>query len=182
MSLAIGMIELSSISRGFATADSMLKAANVEMFTATSACPGKYIVIVRGDVASVKSAVDAGRETAGAHMIECIVIPNIEPSIFSAIVGTTMPSRLGALGVIETFSLANMMSVADAVLKAANIEAIEMRLGNGIGGKAFFTFTGDVAAVAAGIDAGTALASESGLLVNTELIPSPDPSLFASLF
>ena len=48
-----------------------------------------------------------------------------------------MPLKIEAIGIMESFSQATMILAADAVLKAANVEAIELRLGNGLGGKAF---------------------------------------------
>jgi microcompartment protein CcmL/EutN len=50
-----------------------------------------------------------------------------------------------------------------------------------LGGKSFFTFTGDVAAVQAGVESGKAIAKENGLLVNVEVIPAPSDMLIASL-
>ena len=75
-----------------------------------------------------------------------------------------------------------MILSADAALKAADIQGLELRLGSGLGGKAFFTFTGDVAAVEAAIDAGRHLVQERGLLVDIEVIPSPAAKLWDSLF
>ena len=92
-----------------------------------------------------------------------------------------MPDRVQAIGIMESFSLATMIICADQILKAAELQAIELRLGNGLGGKAYFTYTGDVAAVKAGTDAGEAIAQEKGLLVNSEVIPSPPELLVPSL-
>ena len=92
-----------------------------------------------------------------------------------------MPDRIQAIGIMESFSLATMIICADQILKAAELQAIELRLGNGLGGKAYFTYTGDVAAVRAGTDAGEAIAQEKGLLVNSEVIPSPSELLVPSL-
>ena len=50
MAKAIGMIEVNSIARGFCVADEMVKTSDVEIVTANSVCPGKYIAIVHGDV------------------------------------------------------------------------------------------------------------------------------------
>jgi microcompartment protein CcmL/EutN len=66
-------------------------------------------------------------------------------------------------------------------LKAAELEPIEIRLGNGLGGKAFFTFTGDVAAVETGVEAGRAVAEKSGLVVDAEVIASPSDRLVPSV-
>jgi len=182
MSIAIGMVEFTSISRGIYVADQMLKIADVEIVTASSVCPGKYIVIVQGDVSSVQDSVSIGEKLAEEFLIDSIVIPNVNPAVFPAITGTTMPDEIQALGIIESFSLATMVIAADAILKAADLEPIELRLGNGIGGKSFFTFTGDVGAVETGIETGKNIAKEKGLLVNAEIIASPSDRLLSSLF
>lgn len=179
---AIGMIELTSVARGIYATDRMIKAAYVEVISATPVCPGKYIAIVQGDVAAVESAVDAGVETAGEYLVDSFILPNVHPAVFPAITATTMPDGTGALGIMESFSLTSMIIAADAALKAADIQALELRLGSGLGGKAYFTFTGDVAAVEAGIDAGKAIVLEKGLLVDIEVIPAPADKLWASLF
>ena len=46
---SIGLIELGSIASGFQVADTMLKAADVELILARTICSGKYMVLVRGD-------------------------------------------------------------------------------------------------------------------------------------
>jgi microcompartment protein CcmL/EutN len=182
MSKAIGMVELTSIARGIYTADQMVKVSEVEIVTAGSSCPGKYIAIVHGDVAAVSDSVSTGERMAGEYLVDSIVIPNVSPAVFPAITGTTVPEKIQALGIIESFSLATMIIAADAVLKAADVSAIELRLGNGLGGKAYFTFTGDVAAVETGIEAGKAVSEKKGLLVNTEIIPSLSDRLVPTLY
>ena len=182
MANAIGMVEFTSIARGIYAADQMVKISEVEIATASSVCPGKYIAIVYGDVASVEDSVRVGEREAGEFWVDSIIIPNVRPQVFPAITGSTMPDRVQALGIMESFSLSSMVIAADAILKAAELQPIELRLGNGLGGKAYFTFTGDVAAVETGVQAGTALAEAKGLLVNAEVIPSPSELLVGSLF
>ncbi|AOY74594.1 BMC domain-containing protein [Clostridium formicaceticum] len=181
MPKAIGMVEFTSVARGIYAADQMVKAADVEIVTAGSTCPGKYIAIVHGDVASVYDSVRTGERAAEEYLVDSIVIPNVNPQVFPAITGTTMPDRIQALGIIESFAQATMIIAADAVLKAAELQPLELRLGNGLGGKSFFIFTGDVAAVQAGVEAGKAAVKDNGLLVNVEVIPSPSDVLVASL-
>jgi microcompartment protein CcmL/EutN len=179
---AIGMIELTSIARGFYATDLMLKTAYVEVVSATPVCPGKYIAIIKGDVAAVESSISVGVESSGEYLVDSFVIPNVHPSVFPAITSTTMPDGMGALGIMECFSLSAMIISADAALKAADIQALELRLGSGLGGKAYFTFTGDLSAVEVGIEVGKAMAMERGLLVDTEIIASPSDKLWKSLF
>lgn len=178
---AIGMVEFNSIARGIYVADQMVKISDVEIATAAPTCPGKYIAIVYGDVAAVEASVQIGERMSEEFFVDSLLIPNVDAGVFPAITGTTMPERVQAVGIIESFSLATMIVCADAVLKAAEVEAIELRLGNGLGGKSYFTFTGDVAAVKAGNDAGVAVAQEHGLLVNAEVIPSPSELLIPTL-
>lgn len=182
MSKAIGMVEFVSVARGIYAADQMVKVSDVEIVTATSVCPGKFIAIVHGDIASVQDSVSVGERFAEEYFVDSIVIPNVSPAVFPAITGSTMPDELQALGIMESFSLATMIIAADAILKAANLQPLELRLGTGLGGKAFFTFTGDVAAVEAGMEAGKAIAEEKGLFVNSEVIPSPSDRIIPSLY
>ena len=178
---AIGMVEFNSSARGIYVADQMVKISDVEIATAAPTCPGKYIAIVYGDVAAVEASVKIGERMAEEFFVDSLLIPNVDAGVFPAITGATMPQRIQAVGIIESFSLATMIVCADAVLKTAEVEAIELRLGNGLGGKSYFTFTGDVAAVKAGNDAGVAIAQEHGLLVNAEVIPSPSELLIPTL-
>jgi microcompartment protein CcmL/EutN len=182
MSKAIGMVEFTSIARGIYAADQMVKISDVEIVTASSVCPGKYIAIVQGDVASVQDSVSIAERLAEEYFVDSIVIPNVNPAVFPAITGATMPDEIQALGIMESFSLATMVIAADAILKAAELQPLELRLGNGLGGKSYFTFTGDVAAVQTGVETGKAIAEEKGLLVNAEVIPSPSKELVSSLF
>jgi len=45
MANAIGMVEFTSIARGIYTADQMVKISEVEIVTAATTCPGKYIAM-----------------------------------------------------------------------------------------------------------------------------------------
>ena len=181
MAIAIGMVEFSSIARGIYAADQMVKISEVEIVTAQTICPGKYIALVEGDVAAVQDSVRIGEQFAGEYFVDSLVIPNVHHGIFPAITGATMPEHVTALGIFETFSVATMITAADQILKAAELESIEISLGTGLGGKSFFTFTGDVAAVETGVEAGRAVAEAKGLMVDAEVIPSPSDRLVPSV-
>ena len=65
MSEAIGMIETRGYTGSIEATDAMAKAANVTIAKTISIGGGLITVICRGDVASVKAAVDAGSRAAG---------------------------------------------------------------------------------------------------------------------
>jgi microcompartment protein CcmL/EutN len=45
---SIGLLELTSIASGYVVADTVLKAANVELLLSRSICSGKYLVLCGG--------------------------------------------------------------------------------------------------------------------------------------
>lgn len=173
----LGLIEFNSIARGYLVADVMLKSAEVELVKAHSICPGKFIAMVSGDVGAVKTAVDSGLIKGAQSVVDQLVLPNLSTSIIPAITGCTMVSMGDAVGIMEFFSIASAVVAADKALKAADVCLVDLRLGFAIGGKAFVTLTGDVSAVEAAIDAGVYSALETGLVVESIVIPRPHPSL-----
>lgn len=178
----IGFLELNSIAKGVEAADAMLKAAEVRLIAARPSCPGKYHVLITGEVAAVQSSVDAGAELAAGAVVDQLVIPRVHPQVIEAIGMATVPERANAVGILEYFSVTASICGADAAVKAADVTLMEVRLGTGIGGKSFVVMTGDVSAVKEGVEAGAAAALDSGLLVSQVIIPSPHPELFESLY
>ncbi|MCU0960525.1 MAG: BMC domain-containing protein [Pirellulaceae bacterium] len=174
---AIGIVETSSIAKGFEIADAIMKAANVEIVLNRTVCPGKYVVLVGGDVDAVQASVDAGVEVGAHTVVDHFVIANVHPAVFPAISGVTHLPELKALGVIEAFSMASVIEAADAAVKAAPIEFVNIHLAMAIGGKGFVSFTGDVAAVEEAVEVGAAVVEKRGLLVERVVIPRPRPEI-----
>lgn len=174
---AIGVVELISIARGYAAADAMLKAANVQLYAAKPVCPGKYAILVHGGVAEVQSSVEAGVEAGGQFVVDQLVIANMHPSVWPAVTGVLPPPEIRALGIIETYSMASTVLSADAAVKAASVALVEVRLSLGLGGKAFTTVTGEVSDVTAAVEAAAMLAGARGMLTETVVIPAPAAGL-----
>ena len=181
MSTAIGFLETNSIARGAQAADAMLKAAEVTLLFARPNCPGKYNVLIKGEVASVDAAIQAGVSAAGHFLIEQLVIARVHPQVVRAIGAAGGPTQTGALGVLEYFSITGAILGADAAVKAADVELVDVRLGTGIGGKSFAVLTGDVAAVTQAVEHGAAIAAENGMLFAKTVIARPTPAIFESM-
>lgn len=178
---ALGMIETNSIPAGIEAGDAMLKAADVSLVTAQAVCAGKYIVVISGDVAGVQSAQAAGTETAGLSLVDSVVIPHVHTQVIAAISASTEISVMGALGILEFYSLSSAVVCADAAVKAADVSLIEVRLGRGLGGKSFVIMTGEVAAVKASVEAARALEEAQGFLAGFAVIPSPHPDIVQAI-
>ena len=177
MKNSIGLVEFSSIAAGFQACDAMLKAASVGVVLSRSICSGKYMVMVRGDVAAVQASVSAGKRAGNFSVIDSFVIPNLHGDVFPAIAGSNKIEAMDALGILESFSVASLIEGADAAVKAANVRLLEIRLAMALGGKAFVTLTGSVADVESAIEAGARVVGARGLLVNKVVIPHPRPEL-----
>ena len=177
----IGFLELNSIAKGVEAADIVLKTAAVNLIFARSGCPGKYYLLFTGEVAAVQASIDAGRTVGGDHVVDSCVIPRVHPQVIKAINMTSMPDRLQAVGVMEFFSVTASVYGADAAVKAADVDLIDLRLGSGIAGKSFVILTGEVAAVTEAIKAGVSTPNAEGFLVSSVVIPSPHPELLDNL-
>jgi len=175
---AIGLVEFTSIAVGIEATDAMLKAAEVELVLNRTVCSGKFIALVAGDVAAVESSVLAGVATGGETVVDKFVIPNVHPQIFEALSGNVVVEKPDAVGVVESYSVASLLEGADAAAKASDVQLMRIHLAMAIGGKAFFTITGDVAAVQAAVEAAKEIIGQRGLLTYAVVIPGPRPELF----
>lgn len=173
MGQSIGLIELKSIPIGMETADTMLKAANVELLLATPICPGKYIIIITGNVGAVKSSVNAGIAAAEIFLVGHHIINNVHDSLPAAISGTSEINQVAALGVIETISALTSVVAGDIAAKASNIKLIEVRIARGLGGKGFLIFTGEISSVRAAINSCLNELKETGEITSHCVISSP---------
>ncbi len=178
---SIGLIELSSIAAGYLVVDACLKAADVELLLARSICSGKYMTMIRGNVGEVNSSIQAGVSAGHGFIIDTFVIPNVHDQVFPAIYGSAKFDNLESLGILESFSVASLIEAADAAAKAAAIQLLEIRLAMALGGKAFVTMTGPVAAVQAAVRAGAAILGDKGLLVNKVVIAAPRKELLSEM-
>ncbi|WBW94898.1 BMC domain-containing protein [Oceanirhabdus sp. W0125-5] len=177
----IGMIELNSIAKGIETADIMVKAAEVDLIMSKPICPGKYLILITGDVGAVNSSLEAGIDNGSQYIVDKLLLPRVHPQLLKAINQSTYIDDVNAVGVLEYYSIATAIVGADAAAKAARIQLIEVRLGVGVGGKGFVTLCGDVSAVSEAIDVGANIGSENGMLVNKVVIPSPTKEVFYKL-
>lgn len=181
MKKAIGMIEMKTVSSGMRAADTMVKTAEVDIIEASTVCPGKYIVLISGELSAVKASVDAAAANNPDNLIDSFVLGNPHESIFSALYGSTDVGSPDALGVLETFSSSAAIVAADIAAKTALVDLIELRLARGMCGKSYLLLTGEIAAVQAAIDRAQSGAGENGMFLDSAIIPHPDEKTWQSI-
>jgi len=179
----IGLLELCSVAKGVEVADAVLKEARVEMLFASPVQPGKYIMLFTGSVQAVRASAARGAQLAGSDLVDQLVIPQVHEQIVPMLrrKGGTITGNLDAVGVVETTTVASSILAADLALKTATVDLIDFRIANGLGGKSFFTLTGEVSDVRSAVAAGARQAQERGLLAREVVIPRPHPDLVAHL-
>ncbi len=185
---ALGLIELNSISKGYKVQDAMLKAGNVEKLIARTICSGKYFIAVRGSVADVEHVVSVANEIGGYAIVNTAMIPKLDPRVFPALTGTNMyePAKkafgVGALLIIETFSVVSAIKAADFAVKEANVELMRVHMAMAIGGKGFAVITGEISALEAAVQPAIEYCKKDGMLADWTVITNPHHDVLNELF
>lgn len=169
---AIALLEFSSISAGIVAGDAMVKASPVGSIYAGTIHPGRYLVFVSGDTASVDVAIDAGRDIAATDLLDLVFLPDIDESVVAAIGTNDHSAMVGseALGIVEAHTVSSILDAADAGVKAADVELVGMRLADGLGGKGYLLMSGSLADVEVGVSACVDRLELHGALVRSDVI------------
>jgi microcompartment protein CcmL/EutN len=183
---AVGIIELGSIYKGYEVQDAVLKAANVEKLVARTICSGKFFMVVRGTVADVETAIAVASEVGGFSVVNLATIPNVDPRVFPAIAGCTVienvgRGRVGALLIIETFSVVSAIKAADLAVKEAELELVRVHVAMAVGGKGFVVMTGDIGALEAAVKPAVEYCRQEGMLAGYAIIRNPHEDVLREL-
>jgi microcompartment protein CcmL/EutN len=178
---ALALIELHSIARGHRVADAMLKRAPVTLLRADWVSPGKFLVLVEGELAAVEESFRVGVDVGGDRVVDRLFLPQPHAALWEALAGeTNATAEIESLGIVETTTVAATLLGADAAAKAAAVRLVELQLARGIGGKAFFTLTGALADVEAAVEAAVGIL-DAALLQATQIIAAPHADLVGRL-
>ncbi len=170
----LAVVEFKSIARGIFTTDAMLKAADVDLVLATSLCPGKYLTIVKGETSAIESSLKIADEIGGRHVFSSEAINAISIKVIDAINGKLQSSTDGAIAIIESMQMANLIHSADEVVDAVQIEFVDFRLSRGCGVNGFYIFSGELSSVKEGAKVASQYLMEMGALLAFRVISGPD--------
>lgn len=97
MSDALGMIETKGYVGSVEASDAMVKAANVSLVKTIPIGGGMITVLCKGDVGSVKAAVDAGSKAAGkvGELISSHIIARPHEDLLKAFLGEAAAKPAG---------------------------------------------------------------------------------------
>lgn len=186
---SLAFLELSSIARGLYLTDVVLKKAPVRVLCSQPISSGKHVVLWIGDVASVQEAFDAACASAEGTLLRNVLIAGVHPALaphltrsaFAPFAEFVAVDDLAAesLAVCESATVAGAILAADRALKVADVRLSRMRLGQGIGGKAYFVLAGALDDVQAASDAGRDCLAGLESLARVDVIARPEPEAAA---
>ncbi len=167
----MALIEFSSIALGTRASDAMLKKATVSLLRAGTVQPGKYVILLVGQVAAVDESYLEGLRVGAEAILDRVFLPEVAEAVHAAVMGRRGDWSADTLGVIETATLAATIEAADAAVKGANVEMVQIRLGDGLHGKGLAHFAGSQADVEAAIQIGSERIAYKNQQVLTAVIP-----------
>jgi len=178
---AIALLEFGSIARGITGGDAMVKRAPVRVLYGGTVHPGKYLVLVGGEVGDVEEALAAGRQIGHGDLLDEIFLPDVHPAVVEALRGARREPTSDALGIVETRTVAALLGAVDRGLKGAAVELAELRLADELGGKAYCLLSGLLADVEAAVETAVASLARPELLIATTIIPRLHDEMRANL-
>ncbi len=181
---ALGLVSTHSFPAIIGTADMMLKSAGVTLVGFEKIGSGHCTAVIRGRLADVRIAIEAGAETAQkfGQLASKILIPRPLPNLDAVLpIGSRLMqlsedrgySRLSnqSVGLIETRGFPSMVGAADAMLKSAEVQLASYEMiGDGL---CTAIIRGNVADVTIAIEAGMYEAERIGELHAVMIIPRP---------
>ncbi len=79
------------------------------------------------------------------------LMPNVDGTVVGALRGERRAGTGEALGIVETATVAATIEAADAGVKGASVDLLELRLADGLDGKGYLLFDGAVSDVEAAV-------------------------------
>lgn len=181
MQPAIALIEFDSIAIGVRAGDAMVKRAPVDVTYAGTVHPGKYLVLVGGDVACVEESYAAGLAAGDDAVLDRIFLPSAHPEVVRYLRGMRGRVTGEALGIVETRTVAATLGAADRGLKGAEVDLVELKLADRLGGKAYCMFSGTLADVEAAVEIAVDRLEDPSTLVAQVVIPDFHDEMLANL-
>ncbi len=170
---AIGVLEISSISRGYFTLDKLVKKAASRILEASSVSPGKFLILINGEVADVEESMNEALLIAHPYVLDSVHIPDIHPEVLPAIYAQNQFPVEESLGIVEVTTVSSGVLAADRACKESNVHLIDFRMARGIGGKSYFFITGSLDNVESGTETAQETLFEKATLVRTDIIARP---------
>lgn len=148
------MLQIVDTPRGLRALDALAKEAPVEVVATGTVQCGHYLIAFRGQPEAVIRSLDRALAIDGGALLDRVLLHDAEPRLVPAFRDGVVrwPAPGDTLGVLQSSSCPTILGAVEAALKGALVELVELRLGDGLGGKALATLWGEVHDVEAAIE------------------------------
>jgi microcompartment protein CcmL/EutN len=168
---SIALLELSSIAVGIFTADVMVKRAPITVLKTGTVHNGKFLILIGGSVGSVEESFYTGIDSGSEKLIDQIQLPDIHEKVHDALLGNRMKCTSEAIGIVETSTVSATIKSADAAVKGANVDILEIRIADDLGGKAFVIYNGGIDDIQSAIELSKENVTKKEFWIRDKIIP-----------
>ncbi len=179
----LGLHEYGNTAAGLKALDAMVKAAPVRVVDVRTINPGKLVILITGDEASVEAALKASVLVSEGFLVDHLYLPNLHPRVMVALEGGARPGDAmrddwEALGILETSTVAAGISCADLTAKSADVQVVTVRIDDSMGGRASVRLVGAVGEVQYAVDRARTVLEDRGLLLHWTIVPRLSEELY----
>lgn len=180
---AIATLEFRGIAAGIQVTDAMVKKAPIALLKSGVISGGRFLALLAGSTASVEEAYQEGCYWAGADLLDHVWLPDVDPVLYQAIMGTCQPCRDGAsVGLLETDTVSGLLQATERVLKGTPVELGEVRLADAhLHGKGISCFNGELHDVEAALDLAVQVLETRPHGFSRRILTAPSAGLLAQL-
>jgi microcompartment protein CcmL/EutN len=200
---SLGIVETLGMWPSIVAVDAMLKAANVELLRYEKVGLGWVICAIAGNVAAVRTALEAGHSAAEEisksgvaasvisgplggsppfNMVNTCMIVNPNPQVWYWTVGgeplEEMRTTGGAIGYIDVLTFVIAVLSVDAMVKGATVQLLGY---TGVPPRYVVWIKGDVGAVKQAVDSGVSIAMRNNMYVASQIIARPEADTLATI-
>lgn len=175
---ALAVIEFRDIPTGIDATDAMLKRAPIAFVKSGTISRGRFLTLIGGSMAAVEESLLEGLFRAGECVLDHLLLADVHPRVYEAILGGRRAVGRGALAIIETDTVASNVRAAELALKGTPVELVELRLADsGLSGKGVSIYQGELADIEAAVAIVRGFMYEAGGDVRHAIVPSPHEAL-----
>lgn len=177
---ALAMLDIDDVPRGMLALDMLVKEAQIEVYAAGTVQAGQYLLLFGGEVAPVELSFAEAVAAAGPGLRDTVLLPHAELRIAPALLDDVRrwPCPGDTLGVLQTGTSPTMLRVVDAALKGAEVDLVQLRVADGLGGRAIATLWGETHDVEAALELARAACERGGAgPLSAQVIRNVDPTV-----
>lgn len=181
---ALALLDIRDVPLGLRALDALSKEAPVQVLAAGTVQSGAYLIMFAGELEPVERSYFRALEIANGAVADRVLLAHAEERILPAITQQAIrwPSPGDTAGIVQTGTPPTLLRAIDAALKGAQVDLVELRIADGLGGKAIATLWGETHDVEAALSlANQAIARGVGDRCSTTIIPNADDELVRAI-